>query len=198
MKKVSAGGIVIFLFLFAACQTETDTIASSDKSTTTDIPDTDRLDSLIGEVQSVLIGSLTSAIEDEGFEAAALFCSSKAQHLTDSMSEVIGARISRVSAQNRNEKNAPDAYEKEVLLAFQKGKESGNMPLSQINQTQHKYYRPILLGMPVCLKCHGSEEDRDPAAYAVIKEYYPHDKATGYSLGDFRGMWVLDYERLLD
>src|SRR5690606_25967837 len=107
------------------------TIVSSDQLIS-GVPDTDRLDSLIGEVQSVLIGNLTSAIEKEGFESAALFCSSKAQNLTDSMSEVIGARISRVSAQNRNEKNAPDAYEKEVLLAFQKGKESGNMPLSQI------------------------------------------------------------------
>lgn len=197
MKKVSTGGIVLLLLLFAACQTETDTIVSSDQLIS-GVPDTDRLDSLIGEVQSVLIGNLTSAIEKEGFESAALFCSSKAQNLTDSMSEVIGARISRVSAQNRNEKNAPDAYEKEVLLAFQKGKESGNMPLSQINQTQHTYYKPILIGMPVCLKCHGNEEDRDPAAYAVIKEYYPHDKATEYSLGDFRGMWVLDYEGLLD
>ncbi len=154
---------------------------------------TDLLDSVIMEVQSTLISNLTKAIDEQGIESAALFCAEKAQGLTDSMSNVLGYKVRRISDRNRNTANELDNYEKEVFLAFQSSKENGTMIHSQVNESDRKYYKPILLGMPLCLKCHGSSEDRDEAAYAVISDKYPNDMAINYTLGELRGMWVVGY-----
>ena len=43
---------------------------------------------------------------------------------------------------------------------------------------------------PLCTTCHGTSVD--PALLAHIRERYPEDRATGYSVGDFRGLfWVV-------
>ena len=53
---------------------------------------------------------------------------------------------------------------------------------------------PILLAAPVCLQCHGSpEKDIAPATMAAIKKLYPEDKATGFQLGDLRGLWRVTF-----
>lgn len=46
-------------------------------------------------------------------------------------------------------------------------------------------------GMPTCLKCHGGAEDIAGGTRAVLAEKYPRDRATGYQLGDLRGMWKI-------
>ena len=41
----------------------------------------------------------------------------------------------------------------------------------------------------LCLTCHGSELSKDTKA--ALKQHYPEDQATGYSLGDIRGAFSL-------
>ena len=56
------------------------------------------------------------------------------------------------------------------------------------------FYAPILLAAPVCLQCHGSAvKDIAPATMAAIKKLYPDDKATGFQLGDLRGLWRVTF-----
>lgn len=56
------------------------------------------------------------------------------------------------------------------------------------------FYAPILLAAPVCLQCHGRpEKDIAPATMAAIKKLYPEDKATGFQLGDLRGLWRVTF-----
>jgi hypothetical protein len=57
------------------------------------------------------------------------------------------------------------------------------------------YYKPIRIGMPTCLKCHGNEQELDQAAFQKIKTLYPEDKAINYSMGDLRGMWKISFQK---
>ena len=179
----------IFCALFTACENA----VVPEQEVEQEMVNTDELDSLIGVVQIELITKLTGTIEEKGLVAAAEFCSSHAQHLTDSLSEVLGYSIRRVSDKHRNPKNSLDTYDLEVMQAFRVSKEAGNMSMAQLNNANKTYYKPILLGMPVCLKCHGTVQDRDAEAYEVIRRVYPADLAIDYELGDLRGMWVMKY-----
>ena len=52
-----------------------------------------------------------------------------------------------------------------------------------------KYFR-YMKAIPVqdvCLKCHGTDEARAQPAKDALAADYPHDKATGYTLGQLRG-----------
>ena len=54
------------------------------------------------------------------------------------------------------------------------------------------FYKPIVINNEACLKCHGNVEG-DLAK--VIKATYPEDRATGYKMGDLRGMIAVTIER---
>lgn len=193
MKSFSIFSFLVVGFILFSCTSSQETPEENSNVIQEKLVNTDLLDSVIMEVQTVLISNLTKAIDEQGIESAALFCAEKAQGLTDSMSKVLGYKVRRISDRNRNTANDLDNYEKEVFLAFKSSKENGTMIHSQVNESERKYYKPILLGMPLCLKCHGSSEDRDEDAYAVISEKYPNDKAINYTLGELRGMWVVQY-----
>ena len=54
------------------------------------------------------------------------------------------------------------------------------------------YTKPILLTNALCLSCNGDpKKDIAPETSAKLKELYPQDSATGYAIGDLRGMWAL-------
>jgi hypothetical protein len=73
--------------------------------------------------------------------------------------------------------------------------ESGNLHDTLIQMdAMLVYYRPIKTAMPACLNCHGNPgEDIQQAVMEKINTYYPDDKATGYALNDFRGMWKITF-----
>ena len=58
------------------------------------------------------------------------------------------------------------------------------------------YQRPIVLNNGLCLRCHGTVgRDIAPADYALIKQKYPQDQATGYRLGQQMGAWQVALQR---
>ena len=183
--------ILVLLTQLSCVHTAADEFVESDSSQKLD---TDKLDSVIFEVQTVLISNLSNLIETKGIEEAAFFCANKAQFLTDSMSRQLGVAVKRISDRHRNPLNATGVYELEVMEEFKQSKASGSMSLYQVDYTNKNYYKPIVLGMPLCLKCHGNSTDRDESAYEVIRSKYPEDLAIDYSLGDLRGMWVVNFE----
>lgn len=85
----------------------------------------------------------------------------------------------------------------ELLTAWESSQGTlGRTPVVRAHGDSIAYYRPIFISSPACLKCHGSAgEGLDSAAYAVIQQRYPLDQATGYVLGDLRGMWSIRWKR---
>ena len=52
------------------------------------------------------------------------------------------------------------------------------------------YVEPITV-QPLCLACHGSEIVPDVADR--ISELYPEDRATGFAVGDLRGVFWVEF-----
>jgi len=109
--------------------------------------------------------------------------------------ETEGWRVRRVSVKYRNPADAPDEYEARVLDEFAALKAKGELQVD----TEHadvvteegrrylRYMKPIVLGSPVCLSCHGGPDDISPEVKVELQRLYPQDKATGYRVADLRG-----------
>jgi hypothetical protein len=144
---------------------------------------------LMGMLQS----NLGAAMQKGGPSYAVEFCAGEALALTDSVARQFGGgtSIKRVSDNHRNPVNAPDAAEVRALRHFQDAlEESGSLPEDWIQQTasgELRYYRPLVIAEP-CLACHGDAESIDPAVAEAIAARYPDDRATGYEVGDLRGV----------
>ncbi len=150
-----------------------------------------------GKAQSVLLTNVSSAMQKGGPEYAIEFCNIQASPLIDSLSKANNCTISRVSAKNRNPGNAlKNNKEKQLWNVYAARLENGNSSDTLIQEGKTLvYYKPIKTAMPACLKCHGTPgEDIQPATYATIRELYPNDEATGYSLNEFRGLWKIEFD----
>jgi len=138
-------------------------------------------------------GELTAHMQNGGPIAALQFCSQNALHLTDQIAQEHNLSIRRVSLKNRNPLNTPSAEEKSIMERWGKMQESVTpLPPYELNTKGESvsYYKPIVINKEACLKCHGDIAENTPV-FKGIKELYPEDKATGYKMGDLRGMIVV-------
>ena len=131
---------------------------------------------------------------------ALTFCSTEAYSLTESVNKKLpkGITVKRTSSKVRSEANKPQDDEMQVIKLFESMKNSHVvLPphlIQKISKNHYKYYKPLTINKPICLKCHGNLEKNDTLAKA-INEKYPTDKATGYKMGDVRGVIVVDIEQ---
>lgn len=152
-------------------------------------------DSIALNAQQVLVKAVMSAIEEGGTAQAVAFCNLQAGPLADSLSQTGHYRIGRISEKFRNPDNQPKNQADSVMLAaFRQDFARGEMPPGRIalNGDSVVYYKGISVAMPVCLSCHGDPaKDIEASTLALIRERYPEDQATGYQVGDFRGLWKI-------
>ena len=138
-----------------------------------------------------LLERLNTEYQQGGAERGVQVCAEVAQSLTRQIGREQGVQIRRVSLKNRNPRNAPDAWERQVLQRWERelkaGKEIGEVAewRTERGRRVYRYMRPIKVAMPLCLECHGTQIK--PEVRRLIRERYPNDKATGYQLGDLRG-----------
>lgn len=145
--------------------------------------------------QKAIFNTLMVQLEDGGFAEALKFCNINAYPITDSLANEFGATIKRVSNKPRNPSNAPDELETLLLDSYLYNVEN-DLPLEdnvqKIDENYLLYTKPIVISSGVCLQCHGKPgEDITEENYTQINSLYPEDKAIGYSLGDFRGIWSI-------
>jgi len=161
------------------------------------LPHLERGQQLAMETKAVLGSNLLKALKQGGPEHAVDFCSTRALVLTDSMSEVLGAGIRRVSDRNRNPANAVNAEELSYIQLCRMVLEKGEKPLPRLQeqgQTVTGYY-PITTDA-LCLQCHGNPDTEiSPATWTALQTRYPGDRAYGFALGDLRGIWVVEMAR---
>ncbi|MGV0922628.1 Tll0287-like domain-containing protein [Empedobacter tilapiae] len=141
------------------------------------------------KAQKILLKNVASAIETGGTEYAIEFCNTKAISLTDSISKTNQIRIQRLSDKNRNPNNAIKTDVDKI--AWQRINQNEKEFLLKGNNNEVYYYKPIILGVPACVKCHGSSVDIERNTQKNIKDKYPNDLAVNYKLGDLRGMWKI-------
>lgn len=139
-------------------------------------------------------GQLKAALQAGGPVVALRVCQSMAGPLTEAAGgQFPGAAIRRTSLQPRNLANAPDAIDRKVLKMLAAAQPR---PEEHTVWTSHegRYYKPLVI-QDVCLKCHGDPATFSPELKAALQELYPADQATGYVLGEFRGVVRVDLAR---
>lgn len=148
------------------------------------------------QTKAILGKNLLTAINAKGTDYAVDFCSTRAITLTDSMALALGAKVKRVSDQNRNPLNAANdrelAYITEAKATLADGKKLMPKLIDEDGKTIG-YYPIMTNGM--CLQCHGKQAtDIKSSTLAKIHEAYPNDKAIGYASEELRGIWVVEME----
>lgn len=200
------GGAVIFSSALQSCEKSGnsgqegqvkagDAILHTDSSPE-DLALIDRGLDIVGPSQQTLGGKLKAALEAGGVRHAAEYCSTAAFPLIDSLSIAFGASIRRTSLKARNPMDAPTPEERAVLEAYTAKFHAGqgmDPLISTLADGKKAFYSPIIV-QEMCLKCHGAiGTDIAQADYEHIQGIYPDDPATGYKIGDLRGMWSLTF-----
>lgn len=133
---------------------------------------------LLAPFKAELKSALQAGMED-GPAAAIEVCSEKAPEIAASLS-VDGVSMGRSSHKLRDPTNTAPTW-----LEF------GTEPVvADLGDGRHGYAEPIFT-QPLCLVCHGSVIS--PEVAASIEERYPEDEATGFEVGDLRGMFWVEF-----
>jgi len=139
-------------------------------------------------------GTLQQELGANGPEAAIVVCREKAPQIARGIMEEKKVQVRRVTTKQRNPRSAPDAWETKVLQDFEarlaKGEKPDSVEHYQVVNEDGKpifRYMKALPTLPLCMTCHGASEYIPAGVQAKLKELYPHDQATGYSVGMLRG-----------
>ena len=143
---------------------------------------------LLGPFKSELMQALSSGMQ-EGPAAAIEVCSEVAPGIASSLS-VDGVRMGRSSHKLRNPANVPPEWLEPLIAAYASGTGEMQPQTVALGDGRSGYAEPIRV-QPLCLTCHGTE--LDPGIAAQIAENYPADEATGFSEGDFRGVFWVEF-----
>ena len=149
------------------------------------------------QAQAALLMNVSQAMMQGGPINALEFCNLNAASIVDSLNKVHNCIISRVSEKNRNIKNHLSTNEEKMLWdGYKRLPNSAQLQDTVIvGESKITYYKPIKIGMPACLKCHGSTtEDISTGTLEKINELYPADKARNYKMGELRGLWKVEFE----
>lgn len=148
------------------------------------------------EFMSTLKAELAQAIRDGGPALAITVCKNRAPEIAAQKSKATGWRVARTSLKVRNPANAPETWERRVLESFgarrAKGEHVKELEHGEVvteNGKRFFRYMKAIQTRGICLRCHGT--NIDPAISSALREFYPHDQATGFKLGDIRGAFTI-------
>lgn len=144
------------------------------------------------ELADQVRGLLLQEIGKGGFVNAVKVCSEIAQETAHRFHRSTGHDVRRVSLKHRNPQNIPDDYERRKLVEFgflnrKKKLEKEYFEVVKEGDQEYLRYMKPLVTIPLCMNCHGPNENIPSEINAILKEKYPTDKATGFLAGDIRG-----------
>jgi len=150
----------------------------------------------VARLRSALMRRVLAAVRSAGVAAATEACAGDAQRITARVNRELGpgVTVKRTGLRVRNPKNEPDAAERGALQRLALALKQGAMPAHLLGREArptgavYRFYVPIR-ALGLCVKCHGPAATIAPAVRAVLQKRYPGDRATGYGVGDLRGMF---------
>ena len=154
-----------------------------------------QIDKVSDEFIAKLSSALKNALKADGPVSAIEVCKTVAPSLTNTLSGREGWNISRVSLRIRNPMiGSPDVWEQAQLIRFDEmSAEDVAGPIAAVSEIIEepqgrylRYIRPLKV-QRVCLTCHGTKDDIPEQVATKLVELYPHDRATGYTIGQNRG-----------
>ena len=156
--------------------------------------------SIAGQLLNQLGQKLKTAMTSDGPLAAVNVCKESAPAIANSLSAEHGVQMTRVGTRVRNSKmGVPNDWQKEALANFEerlaKGEKPADLEYWQVAETGNgkselRYAKAIMV-QPQCLSCHGQVQDIAAPMAEKLRQEYPADQATGYSIGKLRGAVVI-------
>lgn len=138
----------------------------------------------LAKVKVPLRQALTKSLAGGDKVAALNACATIAPGITSA--PIDGVRVGRTSEKLRSQKNAGPAWTTSILKELRDSKPASvGFKTVEIGDGKLGYAEPIYVGQ-MCLTCHG---DVDGSLAKAISTQYPSDSATGYTLGEFRGIF---------
>jgi len=154
---------------------------------------------LVGRFAKTLKAALMKGMSGGGPANAIKVCNTEAPAIAKGLEPDEGWSIRRTSLKLRNPHNAPDAWERAALEAFDKEKAAGTDPHTlekhEVVQEGGKRVFRYMKAIPtagLCLTCHGEELPVD--VKTSLDELYPKDEAHGFKAGDIRGAFSVRKE----
>lgn len=151
---------------------------------------TDRLtetQAAVAKLAGTVRGRLQAAMAEGGPVAAVSACADDAQALTAQVSHDTGAALGRSSLRLRNPANAPPAWVAAWLTEQGERPAAGVEGFARVEGSNVRVLKPVAVEA-VCVTCHGPPDQIPAEVRAILAERYPQDAATGYAVGDLRGV----------
>ncbi|MBL7472950.1 Tll0287-like domain-containing protein [Robertkochia sediminum] len=149
------------------------------------------------QTQQVLGTTLKQKIAEGGPENAIAFCNLRALPITDSLAKVHHARIRRVTNKTRNGVNRANSEALSIMKRYKDQLEKGETleGVVYVKNDHIQTYYPIMTAH-LCMQCHGIPvTDIKAGTMSSILERYPADRAKGYTPGELRGLWSIQFEK---
>ena len=157
---------------------------------------------LLAELKPAFKATLMGAMKAHGPLGAIDACATEApnvpstlKHLKEAEERGFSLKAGRASHKLRNAKlNTSPAWLTQALQSASQSTQARPVapsltPIKRATGELEGYgYAEPIYTLPPCLTCHG--ETLAPALAEKLKERYPHDQATGFKLGDFRGFFL--------
>lgn len=143
-----------------------------------------------------MLQEVVKNMKEGGVAQAVPFCNAHASQITNEFATKSGVEIKRTSHLLRNEKNAPNQREQEVIEMYLSQKPDALKPMVEKNKDGSvQFYAPITL-LDKCTVCHGIlGETLEAKNDSITKFLYPNDKAIGFKPGDIRGIWSIKFPK---
>ncbi len=148
---------------------------------------------LVGELKRRLTAALTAALRG-GPASAVAVCRTEAPAIAQTLA-ANGAVLGRATRKPRNPANRAAGWQAEALSHFERlatggaGLDGASWSRS-LPDGRTGYAEPLVV-QPLCVTCHGPVDAMAPDLRAALAAQYPDDRATGYAVGDLRGIaWV--------
>ncbi len=148
---------------------------------------------LATDLKTSLMQNLSEKVAKAGAPEAISFCHLNVKPIAKKAARdrIDKYEFGRTSHKIRNELNAPQAWAELYLKDFSekfKGDIKKEFFIHKLSDGKQLYIEPLYM-QAQCLLCHG--ENISKQVKTKLEEIYPHDKATGFKLNEFRGfIWI--------
>lgn len=143
---------------------------------------------LVAALKSELVQELMAGMEQGPVNAISV-CKEQAPAVAEALSKD-GVLIGRTSHRLRNPANTAPDWVAPVLKSYLDD-DTNRAPTFVELPDDREGYVEVLVTQPLCLACHG--ESLDPDVAEQIQASYPEDEATGFEVGELRGVVWAEY-----
>jgi hypothetical protein len=143
---------------------------------------------LLAPFKQSLQGALREGLAESPVHAIGI-CQVQAPRIAESLS-ADNVRVGRSSHRLRNPANTAPDWVSPVLQEYLDSNEQREPRTVDLAGNQIGYVEPIVM-QPMCITCHG--DNLAPDITTSIQALYPEDRATGFAVGDLRGVFWVEF-----